>query len=100
MKFKTQAIHAGQGPDPLHGAVMPPVYQTSTFKFKNPDEPYTFDYSRSGNPTRQALEDCLAALERGTRAFAFASGMAAETAVTRSARSLPSRSAPSAGVRY
>lgn len=79
MRFKTQCIHAGQGPDPLHGAVMTPVYQTSTFAFKSADEPREFDYSRSGNPTRKALEECLAALEHGVRGFAFASGMAAES---------------------
>jgi len=78
VKFKTRAIHAGQGPDPLHGAVMPPVYQTSTFAFKDADHPPEFDYSRSGNPTRKALEECLASLEHGTHGFAFASGMAAE----------------------
>jgi cystathionine gamma-lyase len=81
MKFRTQAIHAGQGPDPLHGAVMPPVYQTSKFAFRSATEPREFDYSRSGNPTRKALETCLAALEHGTHAFAFASGMAAEASV-------------------
>lgn len=78
MKFKTQAIHAGQGPDPTYGAVMPPVYQTSTFAFEDADTPGRYDYSRSGNPTRQALEDCLATLEHGARALTFASGMAAE----------------------
>lgn len=81
MRFKTQAIHAGQGPDPLHGAVMTPVYQTSTFAFKGPETPGEFDYSRSGNPTRKALESCLATLEHGTRALAFSSGMAAEATV-------------------
>jgi cystathionine beta-lyase/cystathionine gamma-synthase len=78
MKFKTLSVHAGQGPEPLHGAVMTPVYQSSTFAFEDADKPREFDYSRSGNPTRKALETCLAALENGTRAFAFASGMAAE----------------------
>lgn len=78
MKFKTLAIHAGQGPDPLHGAVSVPVYQNSTFAFEDADKPREFDYARSGNPTRKALEACLAALENGTRAFAFATGMAAE----------------------
>lgn len=81
MKFKTAAIHAGQGPDPLHGSVMTPIYQTATFAFDDVDKAGEFDYSRSGNPTRKALESCLAALERGTRGFAFASGMAAETTV-------------------
>ena len=58
---------------------MPPIFQTSTFAFKGVNEPGPYDYSRSGNPTRKALEDCLAALEGGTRGFAFATGMAAET---------------------
>ncbi len=78
MKFETLAIHAGQGPDKAYGAVMTPIYQTSTFAFKGVGEPGLFDYSRSGNPTRKALEDCLAALEGGVRGFAFATGMAAE----------------------
>lgn len=78
MHFKTLAIHAGQKPDPAYGAVMTPIYQTSTFAFRGVNQPGTFDYSRSGNPTRKALEDCLAALEGGTRGFAFATGMAAE----------------------
>ncbi len=83
MRFETLAIHAGQGPDPAYGAVMTPIYQVSTFAFKGVNEPNTFDYSRSGNPTRKALEDCLAALEGGTHGFAFGTGMAAEaTAVS------------------
>jgi cystathionine gamma-lyase len=77
MKFETLVIHAGQGPDPAYGAVMPPIYQTSTFAFEGYNKPGKFDYTRSGNPTRAALEDCLAALENGTRGFAFATGMAA-----------------------
>ncbi len=77
MRFETLAIHAGQGPDKLHGAVMPPIYQTSTFAFEAFDEPGEFDYTRSGNPTRKALEECLAALEGGTAGFVFATGMAA-----------------------
>lgn len=81
MRFETLAVHAGQKPDPAYGAVMPPIYQTSTFAFKGVNEPGRFDYSRSGNPTRQALEDCLAALEGGTRAFALSTGMAAEATV-------------------
>ena len=79
MKFETLAIHAGQGPDPVHGAVMVPIYQVSTFAYQEAGKPRQFDYSRSGNPTRKALEDCLAALEAGSRGFAFATGMAAET---------------------
>ncbi len=78
MRFQTLAIHAGQGPDPAYGAVMTPIYQTSTFAFKGVNQPGPFDYSRSGNPTRKALEDCLAALENGTRGFAFSTGQAAE----------------------
>jgi cystathionine beta-lyase/cystathionine gamma-synthase len=81
MKFKTLSIHAGQKPDPAYGAVMPPIYQTSTFAFKDIKQPGAFDYSRSGNPTRKALEDCLAALEGGTHGYAFATGMAASATV-------------------
>ncbi|MGB0129728.1 MAG: cystathionine gamma-synthase [Rhodocyclaceae bacterium] len=81
MHFETLAIHAGQQPDPAYGAVMTPIYQTSTFAYKGVDQPGQFDYSRSGNPTRKALEDCLAALEDGTHGFAFATGMAAEATV-------------------
>ena len=78
MKFKTLAIHAGSDPATSHGAVVPPVVQSSTFAFLAAGEPRCFDYGRSGNPTRHALEGCLAALEGGTRGFAFATGMAAE----------------------
>jgi cystathionine gamma-lyase len=81
MRFETLAIHAGQGPDAEHGAVMTPIYQTSTFAFKGFNQPRTFDYTRSGNPTRKALENCLAALEGGTAGFVFATGMAAEATV-------------------
>lgn len=81
MEFKTLAIHAGQNPTCHQGAVMTPIYQTSTFAFKGVNQPGPFDYSRSGNPTRKALEDCLAALEGGTNGFAFATGMAAEATV-------------------
>lgn len=81
MKFETLAIHGGQGPDPAYGAVMTPIYQTSTFAFKGVNAPGPFDYSRSGNPTRKALEDCLALLEGGTHGFVFATGMAAEATV-------------------
>lgn len=78
MRFETLSIHAGQGPDPAYGAVMPPIYQVSTFAFEGIKQPGKFDYSRSGNPTRRALEDCLAALEGGVRGFTFGTGMAAE----------------------
>jgi len=79
MNFKTLAIHAGHDPQKHFGAVMPPIYQTSTFAFRGVGEPGPFDYSRSGNPTRKTLECCLAQLEGGTAGFAFATGMAAET---------------------
>jgi cystathionine gamma-lyase len=78
-RFKTLAVHAGQAPDPAFGAVMPPIYQTSTFAFQGVGRPGQYEYSRSGNPTRKALEDCLAALENGSAGFAFGTGMAAET---------------------
>jgi len=77
MNFETLAIHAGHEPDPAYGAVMPPIYQTSTFAFLGFDKPGEFDYTRSGNPTRKALEQCLAALEGGVAGFAFCTGMAA-----------------------
>ena len=79
MNFKTLSVHAGHDPKQYLGAVMPPIFQTSTFAFKGVGEPGPYDYSRSGNPTRKALEDCLAVLEGGVRGFAFATGMAAET---------------------
>jgi cystathionine gamma-lyase len=81
VRFKTLSIHAGQGPDPAFGAVMTPIYQTSTFAFRGVNQPGPFDYSRSGNPTRRALESCLASLEGGAAGFAFATGMAAEATV-------------------
>jgi cystathionine gamma-lyase len=81
MRFETLAVHAGQSPDPTYGAVMTPIYQVSTFAFKGVKQPGLFDYSRSGNPTRKALEDCIAALEGGQFGFAFGTGMAAETTV-------------------
>ncbi len=79
MNFKTLAVHAGHKPNEHLGAVMTPIYQTSTFAFRGVNQPGPYDYSRSGNPTRKALETCLAALEGGTAGFAFATGMAAET---------------------
>jgi cystathionine gamma-synthase/cystathionine gamma-lyase len=77
--FETLAVHAGYEPDPIHGAVMPPVVMASTFAQPEPGKPLKYDYSRSGNPTRSALEAALAALEGGARGFAFASGCAAAT---------------------
>jgi cystathionine gamma-lyase len=81
MKFRTLAIHSGNNPQEHLGAVMTPIYQTSTFAFRGVNRPGPFDYSRSGNPTRKVLETCLASLEGGTSGFAFATGMAAETTV-------------------
>ena len=82
--FETLAIHAGQEPDPLTGAVVPPIYQTSTYKQDGIGGTRGgYEYSRTANPTRTALETCLAALENGSRAFAFASGMAAEDCLIR-----------------
>lgn len=75
--FATRAIHAGQTPDPSTGAIMPPIYATSTYVQQSPGVHQGFEYSRSQNPTRHAYERCLADLESGSRGFAFASGMAA-----------------------
>lgn len=82
-KFATKAIHAGQAPDPATGAVVTPVYQTSTYQMTAPGEHKGFEYSRIDNPTRKALEDCLAALENGQHGLVFSSGMAAIDAVFR-----------------
>jgi cystathionine gamma-lyase len=79
----TLAIHAGQDPDPATGAIMTPIYQTSTFVQSAPGEHKGFDYSRSGNPTRQALEELIAALEGGSYGLAFASGLAAIDTILR-----------------
>jgi cystathionine beta-lyase/cystathionine gamma-synthase len=81
MGFSTRAIHAGQGADPATGATVVPIYATSTFTQDAPGKHKGYEYSRSGNPTRTALEACLAALEGGETALAFASGLAATTAV-------------------
>ncbi|HZQ74197.1 MAG TPA: cystathionine gamma-synthase [Burkholderiales bacterium] len=77
MKFETQVIHAGQAPDPRTGAVMPAIYATSTYAQASPGEHKGYDYARTRNPTRDALQASLAALESGRGAFAFSSGMAA-----------------------
>ena len=79
--FSTRAIHAGQDADPATGAVITPIYATSTYAQAAPGDHTGYEYSRSGNPTRTALESCLAALEGGERGLAFASGLAASTAV-------------------
>jgi cystathionine gamma-synthase len=81
--FETRAIHAGQAPDPATGAVVPPVSFATTFAQAAVGEHRGYEYSRSGNPTRSALETCLASLERAEHALAFASGLAAEDAVLR-----------------
>jgi len=75
--FATRVIHAGQSPDPSTGAIMPPIYATSTFVQQSPGVHKGLDYGRSHNPTRWALERCVADLESGAQAYAFASGMAA-----------------------
>jgi cystathionine gamma-synthase len=75
--FETRAIHGGQEPDPATGAVMPPIYASSTFAQDAPSDHRGYEYSRTGNPTRTALEDNLASLEGGSHGRAFASGMAA-----------------------
>ena len=77
----TRAIHAGQSPDPSTGAVMTPIYATSTYAQKSPGVHQGFEYSRSHNPTRFAYERCVAALEGGTQGYAFASGLAATSTV-------------------
>ncbi len=81
MKFSTKAIHAGQEPDPTTGSIMTPIYQTSTFAQAGMGEHKGYEYARTGNPTRTALEKCLAELENGRYGLAFASGLAAESAV-------------------
>ncbi|MES2830112.1 MAG: cystathionine gamma-synthase [Bacteroidota bacterium] len=83
MKFATKAIHAGQEPDPSTGAVMTPIFQTSTYAQKSPGDHKGYEYSRGTNPTRKALEDCLAALENAKYGLAFSSGMGATDAVLR-----------------
>src|ERR1700740_2959541 len=75
--FATRVIHAGQEPDPSTGAIMVPIYQTSTYVQESPGKHKGYDYSRSINPTRSAYERCVANLEGGTRGWAFASGLAA-----------------------
>lgn len=81
VKFATKAIHAGQEPDPTTGAIMTPVYLTSTYVQESPGVHKGWEYSRTHNPTRRAYENCMAALENGTHGFAFASGCAATTTI-------------------
>src|SRR5580693_10126629 len=77
LSLDTLCIHAGQEPDPVSGAVMTPIVLSSTFAQDGPGNHKGFEYSRSGNPTRHALETCVAALEGGTHGFAFSSGLGA-----------------------
>lgn len=83
MHFETLAIHAGQDPDPLTGAVMTPIYQTATYAQEQVGKHKGYEYSRTGNPTRKALETCLATLEKAEFGLAFSSGMAATDTVLR-----------------
>ena len=83
MKFATKAIHAGQEPDPTTGAIMTPIYQTSTYVQAAPGDHKGYEYARTQNPTRTALETNLAALENGNFAYCFGSGMAATDSVAR-----------------
>jgi cystathionine gamma-synthase len=83
-RFETLAIHAGQDPEPVTGAVVPPIFATTTYQQNAVGAPREgYEYSRTGNPTRKALEQCLATLERGQRGLAFASGLAAEDTLLR-----------------
>ncbi|MFU8812013.1 MAG: cystathionine gamma-synthase [Balneolaceae bacterium] len=77
MKFNTKAIHAGQQPEPTSGAVMPPIFQTSTYAQKAPNDHQGYDYARVGNPTRTALENLIAGIENARHGICFASGVAA-----------------------
>lgn len=81
MRFETLAIHAGERPDAMFGAISVPIYQTSTFVFEDVGKTRGYDYSRTANPTRKVLEDTIAQLEGGKAGFAFATGMAAEATV-------------------
>ena len=81
LRFNSTTIHGGQTPDPAYGAVMPPIYQTSTYAQSTPGGHKGFEYSRTHNPTRQALEKSLASIENGKHGLAFASGLAAMDAV-------------------
>ena len=81
LRFNTKTIHGGQEPDPAYGAVMPPIYQTTTYAQTTPGGHKGFEYSRTHNPTRQALEKALASIENGKHGLAFGSGLAAIDAV-------------------
>ncbi|HYL41575.1 MAG TPA: PLP-dependent transferase, partial [Candidatus Binatus sp.] len=77
--FSTRALHVGQGPDPATGAVVQPIHMATTFAQEAVGKHQGFEYSRTGNPTRKALEECLASLEDARHALAFSSGLGAET---------------------
>src|SRR6202051_4547876 len=79
--FSTRVVHGGQRPDPLTGAIMPPIYATSTYVQSSPGVHQGYEYSRTRNPTRDALQAAVASLEGGAAGFAFASGMAASATV-------------------
>lgn len=81
LRFDTRAIHGGQRPDPLTGAVMPPIYATSTYRQQSPGVHQGYEYGRTHNPTRQAYERAIASLEGGVQAYAFSSGLAAMATV-------------------
>ena len=81
--FETRAIHAGQEPEPITGAVITPIFQTSTYAQPSPGDHTGYEYSRTGNPTRTALQEALANLEGADYGYAFASGLAAEDTVLR-----------------
>jgi cystathionine gamma-lyase len=80
-KLSTRVIHAGQQPDPSTGAIMTPIYASSTYVQRSPGDHQGWEYSRSHNPTRDAYEKCITDLEGGIRGLAFASGMAATSAI-------------------
>ena len=96
LAFETRAIHAGQEPDPATGAVAVPIYQTSLFVQDDVDRDKGWFYSRTGNPTRAALERCIASLEGAAYGFCFGSGVAAEDAVLRLLR--PGARSPARGM--
>ncbi len=86
IRFETAAIHSGQDPDPATGAAVVPIYQTSTYVQEAVAKHKGYEYSRTDNPTRRALETCLAPLEGSTHAVAFSSGMAAITTLAMTCR--------------
>ena len=83
MKFSTKVVHAGVSPDPVSGAIMTPIYQTSTYVQAAPGDHKGYEYARTQNPTRDALQRSLAALENGQYALCYASGMAATDAIAK-----------------